>query len=83
MLQAWFLDWLLSHAAIEGFLGGAAIIMALQQLKDLLGRKDFTKKIVLCFVGFLLFYGLFVDMTWTSYDMSYWFDYQVENEISI
>lgn len=33
----------LSHAAIVGFMGGAAITIALQQLKGLLGIKDFTK----------------------------------------
>ncbi|KAF8758032.1 hypothetical protein HU200_010808 [Digitaria exilis] len=32
----------LSHAAIIGFMGGAAIIIALQQLKGFLGIKDFT-----------------------------------------
>ncbi|XP_062104955.1 sulfate transporter 1.3-like isoform X2 [Humulus lupulus] len=35
----------LSHAAIVGFMGGAAITIALQQLKGLLGiNKNFTKK---------------------------------------
>ncbi|XP_060667452.1 sulfate transporter 1.2 [Ziziphus jujuba] len=34
----------LSHAAIVGFMGGAAVTIALQQLKGLLGIKDFTKK---------------------------------------
>lgn len=34
----------LSHAAIVGFMGGAAITIALQQLKGLLGIKKFTKK---------------------------------------
>lgn len=36
----------LSHAAIVGFMGGAAITIALQQLKGLLGikTKKFTKK---------------------------------------
>lgn len=34
----------LSHAAIVGFMGGAAITIALQQLKGLLGIKDFTRK---------------------------------------
>ncbi|KAK8444528.1 hypothetical protein SEVIR_9G153300v4 [Setaria viridis] len=32
----------LSHAAIIGFMGGAAIIIALQQLKGFLGIKNFT-----------------------------------------
>lgn len=34
----------LSHAAIVGFMGGAAITIALQQLKGFLGIKTFTKK---------------------------------------
>ncbi|XP_021993548.1 sulfate transporter 1.3 isoform X1 [Helianthus annuus] len=39
-----FLIDFLSHAAIVGFMGGAAVTIALQQLKGLLGIKDFTKK---------------------------------------
>jgi high affinity sulfate transporter 1 len=39
-----FLIDFLSHAAIVGFMGGAAITIALQQLKGLLGVKDFTTK---------------------------------------
>nr|CBK55656.1 sulphate transporter [Astragalus glycyphyllos] len=39
-----FLIDFLSHAAIVGFMGGAAITIALQQLKGLLGLKKFTKK---------------------------------------
>lgn len=38
-----FLIDFLSHAAIVGFMGGAAITIALQQLKGFLGIKDFTK----------------------------------------
>ncbi|XVF67178.1 hypothetical protein PTKIN_Ptkin10aG0099700 [Pterospermum kingtungense] len=38
-----FLIDFLSHAAIVGFMGGAAITIALQQLKGLLGIKKFTK----------------------------------------
>ncbi|MQM11124.1 hypothetical protein Taro_044031 [Colocasia esculenta] len=34
----------LSHAAIIGFMGGAAITISLQQLKGFLGIKNFTKK---------------------------------------
>lgn len=34
----------LSHAAIVGFMGGAAITIALQQLKGFLGIVKFTKK---------------------------------------
>ena len=34
----------LSHAAIVGFMGGAAIIIGLQQLKGLLGISHFTTK---------------------------------------
>lgn len=39
-----FLIDFLSHASIVGFMGGAAITIALQQLKGLLGIKIFTKK---------------------------------------
>ncbi|GMI83781.1 sulfate transporter 1;3 [Hibiscus trionum] len=39
-----FLIDFLSHAAIVGFMAGAAVTIALQQLKGLLGIKDFTKK---------------------------------------
>ncbi|TMX05026.1 hypothetical protein EJD97_003343 [Solanum chilense] len=39
-----FLIDFLSHAAIVGFMGGAAITISLQQLKGLLGIKKFTKK---------------------------------------
>ncbi|KAF8404551.1 hypothetical protein HHK36_009438 [Tetracentron sinense] len=39
-----FLIEFLSHAAIVGFMGGAAITIALQQLKGFLGIKKFTKK---------------------------------------
>eukprot|EP01018_Ginkgo_biloba_P038701 Gb_15812 [translate_table: standard] len=38
-----FLIDFLSHASIVGFMGGAAITIALQQLKGLLGIKNFTK----------------------------------------
>ncbi|XP_052194786.1 sulfate transporter 1.2-like [Diospyros lotus] len=39
-----FLVDFLSHAAIVGFMGGAAITIALQQLKGLLGIRNFTRK---------------------------------------
>ncbi|XP_043809377.1 sulfate transporter 1.3 isoform X3 [Manihot esculenta] len=39
-----FLIDFLSHAAVVGFMGGAAITIALQQLKGLLGIQVFTKK---------------------------------------
>ncbi|BFG19712.1 hypothetical protein CerSpe_059860 [Prunus speciosa] len=39
-----FLIDFLSHASIVGFMGGAAITIALQQFKGLLGIKTFTKK---------------------------------------
>uniref|UniRef100_A0A6P6GH35 sulfate transporter 1.3-like isoform X1 n=1 Tax=Ziziphus jujuba TaxID=326968 RepID=A0A6P6GH35_ZIZJJ len=39
-----FLIDFISHAAIVGFMGGAAITISLQQLKGLLGIKNFTKK---------------------------------------
>lgn len=38
-----FLIDFLSHAAIVGFMGGAAVTIALQQLKGFLGIKNFTK----------------------------------------
>lgn len=34
----------LSHAAIVGFMGGAAVVIGLQQLKGLLGLTHFTIK---------------------------------------
>jgi len=37
-----FLVDFLSHAAITGFMGGAAIVIGLQQLKGLLGLGHFT-----------------------------------------
>ncbi|XP_058096699.1 sulfate transporter 1.3-like [Magnolia sinica] len=43
-LRLGFLIDFLSHAAIVGFMGGAAITIALQQLKGFLGIKTFTKK---------------------------------------
>ncbi|KAI9399431.1 hypothetical protein POPTR_002G092500v4 [Populus trichocarpa] len=39
-----FLIDFLSHAAVVGFMGGAAITISLQQLKGFLGIKKFTKK---------------------------------------
>lgn len=39
-----FLVDFLSHAAIVGFMGGAAIIIGLQQLKGLIGISHFTNK---------------------------------------
>ena len=39
-----FLIDFLSHAAVVGFMAGAAITIALQQLKGLLGIQNFTKK---------------------------------------
>ncbi|XP_045817749.1 high affinity sulfate transporter 2-like [Trifolium pratense] len=44
LLRLGFLIDFLSHAAIVGFMGGAAITISLQQLKGLLGVKDFTTK---------------------------------------
>ncbi|OVA00954.1 sulfate transporter [Macleaya cordata] len=43
-LRLGFLVDFLSHAAIVGFMGGAAVTIALQQLKGLLGIRNFTKK---------------------------------------
>ncbi|KAM0971723.1 hypothetical protein ACFX2I_019502 [Malus domestica] len=44
ILRMGFLIDFLSHAAIVGFMGGAAITIALQQLKGFLGIQKFTKK---------------------------------------
>lgn len=44
ILRLGFLIDFLSHAAVVGFMGGAAITIALQQLKGFLGIKHFTKK---------------------------------------
>ncbi|XP_077212940.1 sulfate transporter 1.3-like [Tasmannia lanceolata] len=44
LLRLGFLIDFLSHAAIIGFMGGAAITIALQQLKGFLGIKKFSKK---------------------------------------
>lgn len=43
-LRLGFIIEFLSHAAIVGFMGGAAITIALQQLKYVLGIRNFTKK---------------------------------------
>ncbi|KAK3012071.1 hypothetical protein RJ639_011964, partial [Escallonia herrerae] len=43
ILRLGFLIDFLSHAAVVGFMGGAAITIALQQLKGFLGIKKFTK----------------------------------------
>ncbi|XP_062145809.1 sulfate transporter 1.3-like [Alnus glutinosa] len=43
-LRLGFLIDFLSHAAIVGFMGGAAITIALQQLKGFLGIQKFTRK---------------------------------------
>lgn len=44
LLRLGFLVDFLSHAAIVGFMGGAAIVIGLQQLKGLLGIINFTNK---------------------------------------
>ncbi|XP_057470291.1 low affinity sulfate transporter 3-like isoform X2 [Actinidia eriantha] len=44
LLRLGFLVDFLSHAAIVGFMGGAAIVIGLQQLKGLLGISHFTTK---------------------------------------
>lgn len=44
MFRLGFLVDFLSHAAIVGFMGGAAIVIGLQQLKGLLGISHFTTK---------------------------------------
>lgn len=44
MCRLGFLVDFLSHAAIVGFMGGAAIVIGLQQLKGLIGINHFTTK---------------------------------------
>lgn len=44
MYRLGFLVDFLSHAAIVGFMGGAAIVIGLQQLKGLIGISHFTNK---------------------------------------
>ncbi|XAR73341.1 hypothetical protein NMG60_11007277 [Bertholletia excelsa] len=44
LLRLGFLVDFLSHAALVGFMGGAAIVIGLQQLKGLLGLTHFTNK---------------------------------------
>ncbi|XP_054777993.1 high affinity sulfate transporter 2-like [Prosopis cineraria] len=44
ILRLGFLIEYLSHAAIVGFMSGAAIVIAMQQLKGFLGIRKFTKK---------------------------------------
>lgn len=44
LIRLGFLIDFLSHAAIVGFMAGAAITISLQQLKSLLGINVFTKK---------------------------------------
>lgn len=44
LLRLGFLVDFLSHAAIVGFMGGAAIVIGLQQLKGLFGINHFTTK---------------------------------------
>lgn len=44
LVRLGFLIDFLSHAAVVGFMAGAAITIALQQLKGFLGIKEFTKK---------------------------------------
>lgn len=44
VLRLGFLVDFLSHAAVVGFMGGAAIVIGLQQLKGLLGINHFTTK---------------------------------------
>lgn len=44
MCRLGFLVDFLSHAAIVGFMGGAAIVIGLQQLKGFIGISHFTTK---------------------------------------
>ena len=54
----------LSHAAIVGFVAGAAIVIGLQQLKGLLGITHFTNKTDIISV---------VEAVWRSVHHHVWF----------
>ncbi|KAI3901031.1 hypothetical protein MKW92_033784, partial [Papaver armeniacum] len=60
----------LSHAAIVGFMGGAAIVIGLQQLKGLLGLSNFTNKTdVVSVVGAI---WKSVHHSWNPYNFVLW-----------
>ncbi|KAE8729588.1 High affinity sulfate transporter 1 [Hibiscus syriacus] len=61
-----FLIDFLSHAAIVGFMAGAAVTIALQQLKGLLGVKQFTKKTDIVSVMRSVFHAAYHGWNWQT-----------------
>ncbi|KAE8732861.1 High affinity sulfate transporter 1 [Hibiscus syriacus] len=61
-----FLIDFLSHAAIVGFMAGAAVTVSLQQLKGLLGIKIFTKKTDIVSVMRSVFYAAHHGWNWQT-----------------
>lgn len=66
LLRLGFLVDFLSHAAIVGFVAGAAIVIGLQQLKGLLGLSNFTNKTDIISVFRVI---------WTSFHFYQWNPY--------
>ncbi|XP_058179522.1 low affinity sulfate transporter 3 [Rhododendron vialii] len=65
-LRLGFLVDFLSHAAIVGFMGGAAVVIGLQQLKGLLGLTHFTVKTDIVSVLEVIFKS--VHNSWSPYN---------------
>ncbi|CAN1814879.1 Sulfate transporter 2.1 [Linum perenne] len=63
-----FLVDFLSHAAIVGFMAGAAIVIGLQQLKGLLGITHFTNKTDVVSVGEAVWRSLLKILQWNPYN---------------
>nr|AAK27688.1 sulfate transporter 2 [Solanum lycopersicum] len=66
ILRLGFLIDFLSHAAVVGFMGGAAITIALQQLKGFLGIKKFTKKADIISVMKSVFHSVEHEWNWQT-----------------
>ncbi|KAG5573285.1 hypothetical protein H5410_063051 [Solanum commersonii] len=66
ILRLGFLIDFLSHAAVVGFMGGAAITIALQQLKGFLGIKKFTKKTDIISVMKSVFHSVEHEWNWQT-----------------
>ncbi|XP_049399532.1 sulfate transporter 1.2-like [Solanum stenotomum] len=66
ILRLGFLIDFLSHAAVVGFMGGAAITIALQQLKGFLGIKKFTKKTDIVSVMKSVFHSVEHEWNWQT-----------------
>ncbi|XP_042028830.1 sulfate transporter 1.3-like isoform X1 [Salvia splendens] len=66
ILRLGFLIDFLSHAAVVGFMGGAAITIALQQLKGFLGIKNFTKKTDIISVMHSIFSSAYHGWNWPT-----------------